>query len=210
MLTKSEAVWRYLLTQPHGDSAAHTTVGRISQDLHLAPSTINKALSGPRNAGYVVSSRQSGIRLESPGGLQRYWNGRRRLVADIELALHVGKPVDEIEASLPEKMVLTAFSAARLRFGDGIGAYRQVWCYGSAAVARHLFPRAAEVDSVAEADLLVLRADALLGAISETFQKRVAPVCQIHADLSKIGAPEADVYLAALQVRAAALVKVRA
>lgn len=90
--------------------------------------------------------------------------------------------VEKLEASLPERAILTAYSGFRAKFGSAPADYEQVLVYADAEDMLRLFKPTRRK----KRNLLVLTPDEHLQRLSED---RIAPVAQIYVDLWQLGAP---------------------
>jgi hypothetical protein len=97
--------------------------------------------------------------------------------------------IREIEAGLPASAIPTAFTAfVNHRGGNLIADYEQVVAYGDGDEVRRRFPRRR-----GQPNLLILEPDPLLPRYG-----RVAPRCQVYADLFNLPTWQAQRFLEAL------------
>jgi hypothetical protein len=188
VISKIEAVWRHMLVSALDRGERRTSLTQLSGELGLPISTIHAALERPRSIGAVRGSA-SGVRILDPKRLQLLWAARRDLQRDVVYATRVARAVDEIEADLPIAAIPTAFTAFVLRAGRNLVAdYEQVAVYADGRdMMRRFAPRRGEPN------LIVLEPDPLLAGYG-----RLAPQCQVYADLFNLPSWQAQRFLEAL------------
>ncbi len=188
MISKTEVVWRHLLVGSLEFGNRRTSLTELSHELGLPVSTIHTALERPRAIG-AVRGTAAGIRVLDPKRLQLLWAARRDLMRDLVYETRVTLPVDHIESRLPSAVIPTAFTAFVMRAGRNVVAdYEQVVVYADAQEVRRLFgPRRGEPN------LIVLEPDPLLVRYG-----RLAPQCQVYADLFNLPSWQAQRFLEVL------------
>lgn len=189
MISRTEVVWRHLLVAALDLDIRRSSLTQLSTELDLPVSTIHKALERPRAIGAVRGSA-SGLRVLDPKRLQLMWAAQRDLKRDIVYATRVPMTVSEIEARLPLSAIPTAYTAfVRHEGGRNLVAdYEQVVVYADANEVRRRFPRRR-----GQPNLLILEPDPLLSRYG-----RVAPRCQVYADLFNLPTWQAQRFLEAL------------
>src|SRR5712692_5863945 len=188
MISRTERVWRHLLVAALDLGIRRSSLTQLSAELDLPVSTIHKALERPRAIGAVRGS-PSGLRVLDPKRLQIMWAVQRDLNSDIVYATRVPMTVSEIEARLPVSVIPTAYTAFVLHEGRNLVAdYEQVVVYGDGNEVRRRFP-----PRRGQANLLILAPDPLLSRYG-----RVAPRCQVYADLFNLPTWQAQRLLEAL------------
>lgn len=188
MLNRTEIVWRHLLVGAFDQGIRRSSLTQLSAELELPMSTIHKALERPRAIGAVRGGAR-GLRVLDPKRLLLIWAALRDLNGDIAYATKVPMAVGEIEARLPISAIPTAYTAFVQHEGRNLVAdYEQVVVYADANEVRRRFPRRR-----GEANLLVLEPDPLLSRYG-----RVAPGCQVYADLFNLPTWQAQRFLEAL------------
>ncbi len=188
MLSRTEAVWRHLLVGAFDRGIRRSSLTQLSAELDLPVSTIHKALERPRAIGAVRGSA-SGLRLLDPKRLLLLWAALRDLNGDLVYATKVPMAVNEIEARLPISAIPSAYTAFVQHEGRNLVAdYEQVVVYAEANEVRRRFP-----SRRGDANLLVLEPDPLLSRYG-----RVAPRCQVYADLFNLPTWQAQRFLEAL------------
>jgi len=188
MITRTEMVWRHLLVAAFDQGIRRSSLTKLSAELDLPVSTIHKALERPRAIGAVRGSA-SDLRVLDPKRLQLMWAAVRNLSADIVYTTRVPMAVSEIEARLPVYAIPTAYTAFVQHQGRNLVAdYEQVVVYADASEVRRRFPPRS-----GHANLLVLEPDPLLSRYG-----KVAPRCQVYADLFNLPTWQAQRFLEAL------------
>ena len=188
MISRTEMVWRHLLVAAQDLGIRRSSLTQLSVELELPVSTIHKALERPRAIGAVRGSA-SGLRVLDPKRLQLVWAAQRDLNRDIVYSTRVPMSVSEIEARLPVSAIPTAYTALVLHEGRNLVAdYEQVVVYAGANEVRRRFPHGR-----GQANLLVLEPDPLLSRYG-----RIAPRCQVYADLFNLPTWQAQRFLEAL------------
>lgn len=188
MISKTEMVWRHLLVAALDEGNRRSSLAQLSAELGLPISTVHQALERPRAIG-AVRGGAGGLRVLDPKRLMLMWAGRRNLTQDVLYATRVSAPLVEIEDRLPDSAIPTAYTAHVRHAGRNLVAdYDQVVVYADEAHMRKLFaPRRGAPN------LLVLEADPLLPRYG-----RIAPRCQVYADLFNLPSWQAQRFLDAL------------
>jgi hypothetical protein len=188
MLKRTEMVWRHLLVGAFDQGSRRSSLTQLSEELNVPVSTIHKALERPRAIGAVRGSA-SGLRVLDPKRLLLLWAAHRDLNGDIVYATKVPMSVSEVEARLPSSAIPTAYTAFVQYEGLNLVAdYEQVLVYADVTEMRRRFP-----SRRGEANLLVLEPDPLLNRYG-----KVAPRCQVYADLFNLPSWQAQRFLEAL------------
>jgi hypothetical protein len=188
MITRTEIVWRHLLVATLDRGTRRSSLTQLSGELELPLSTIHKALERPRAIGAVRGST-NGLRVLDPRRLLLLWAARRDMSQDVVYATRARLPISEIEARLPETAIPTAYTAyVRHQGGNQVADYDQVVVYGDANEVRRRFAH-----RPGQPNLLVLDPDPLLSRYG-----RVAPRCQVYADLFNLPSWQAQRFLEAL------------
>lgn len=187
MITRTEMVWRHLLVAALDQGIRRSSLTQLSAELELPVSTIHKALERPRAIGAVRGSA-SGLRLLDPKRLLLLWAALRDLNGDVVYATKVPMAVSAIEARLPLSAIPTAYTAFVEHEGRNLIAdYEQVVVYADANEVRRRFP-----PRRGQPNLLILEPDPLLPRYG-----RVAPRCQVYADLFNLPTWQAQRFIAA-------------
>jgi hypothetical protein len=135
-----------------------------------------------------VRGSASGLRVLDPKRLQLMWAALRDLHRDLVYATRVSMSMTEIEARLPVSAIPTAYTAfVQHERRNLVADYEQVVVYADGNQLRRLFP-----PRRGQANLLVLEPDPLLSRYG-----RVAPRCQVYADLFNLPTWQAQRFLEA-------------
>lgn len=181
-------VWRHLLVAANDSGIRRSSLTKLSAELELPVSTIHKALERPRAIGAVQGSA-GGLRVLDPRRLQLMWAASRDLRRDLVYTTRVPMAIREIEARLPTSAIPTAYTAFVQHEGRNVVAdYEQVVVYADGNELRRLFP-----PRPGQANLLVLEPDHLLRRYG-----KVAPTCQVYADLFNLPTWQAQRFLETL------------
>jgi hypothetical protein len=188
MISRTEMVWRHLLVAALDLDIRRSSLTQLGAELDLPVSTIHKALERPRAIGAVRGGAR-GLRVLDPKRLQLLWAATRHLSGDIVYATRVPMSASEIEARLPLSAIPTAYTAFVRHEGRNLVAdYEQVVVYADGNEVRRRFPLRR-----GQANLLVLEPDPLLRRYG-----KVAPRCQVYADLFNLPTWQAQRFLEAL------------
>jgi hypothetical protein len=174
MLSKTEAVWRYLLVDAlEQGQSREPSITAVASDLGLGISTVHKALARPTEIGAVIVHPSRGVRIVDPWRLLILWAGKRKLSADVRLRTTTDIPVHEVESRIVRSGgVLSGFGGLVGKMGENpIAAYDSVIFYGD------------DLRGIPEAEdgatkLVMLEPDPLLEHYG-----RIAPLSQCWVDL---------------------------
>jgi hypothetical protein len=188
MISRTEMVWRHLLVGALDLGVRRSSLTQLSAELELPISTIHKALERPRAIG-AVRGGAGGLRVLDPKRLQLLWAAQRDLFRDIVYATRVQMAVREIEARLPGSAIPTAYTAFVLHEGRNLIAdYEQVVVYADPDEVKRQFPQRR-----GQPNLVALEPDPVLSRYG-----RIAPRCQVYADLFNLPTWQAQRFLKAL------------
>ena len=188
MISKTEIVWRHLLVAALDRGSRRSSLTQLSAELDLPVSTIHQAVERPREIGAIRGGTR-GLRVLDPRRLQLLWAARRNVKQDVVYATRAPMSIAEIEERLPESAIPTAYTAYVGYEGRNLVAdYDQVVVYADGSEMRKLFaPRRGAPN------LLVLDPDPLLPRYG-----RMAPRCQVYADLFNLRSWQAQRFLESL------------
>src|SRR5450759_1235134 len=188
MISRTEMVWRHLLVAALDLDIRRSSLTQLGAELDLPVSTLHKALERPRVIGAVRGGAR-GLRVLDPKRLQLLWAATRHLSEDIVYATRVPMSTSEIEARLPVSAIPTAYTAFVRHEGRNLVAdYEQVVVYADGNEVRRRFPLRR-----GQANLLVLEPDPLLSRYG-----KIAPRCQVYADLFNLPTWQAQRFLETL------------
>ena len=126
-MKRTEEVYREILHQAEIGNRALTQKA-ISEKLDLSISNVSIALKPLRRMG-AISVMKMLFRIVNSKKILYYWASARNLEKDIIYATRSEKSVADIEKSMPDSAVFTAYSAYRLKFKDAPADYSEVYVY---------------------------------------------------------------------------------
>jgi len=170
-MLKSEIVYRELLESKE----KRLSQLWLSKTLGFSLSTINNALKPLKEMG-AVEILQRGLKLRDKEKILLYWASIRNLKKDLVYSTRAEMPPSEIEKSMPQGIVYTAFSAFKFMFKDVPADYSEVYVFSSEVEkVKKTFPA-----QKGPQNLFILKPDKRLFEISK---ENIAPASQIFADL---------------------------
>lgn len=192
----SEIVYREITTSHTKGVNRFTQLG-LSRELALSLSVVNSAVEKLERIG-AVRVEQMCFYVIDFEKLMMYWATHRNIDKDIVYATRVNMPVKEIEASMPEGIAFTAYTAYRLIFKDAPSDYGEVYAYATPEAVGELKRRFKRSEGIP--NLVVLKADRVLEKdIKERKMERMsAPAAQVFVDLWNINTWTAKEYTDAL------------
>ena len=128
---KFERVYREILYTVLDEKKPDATFKQreLSKSTGLSISTVNYALK-PLEEMNAIQKRRFGFNVIDPKKILFYWASIRKLTKDTVCRLAVNEIVERIEASIPAKAVLTAYSAFKFKFGNIPSEYSEIVVYG--------------------------------------------------------------------------------
>ncbi|MCL5099837.1 MAG: winged helix-turn-helix transcriptional regulator [Candidatus Marsarchaeota archaeon] len=159
------------------------TQKELSERLHISIGNVNRALSKLEEINAVAVGRRS-FRVTALDRLLLYWATHRKLYNDVIYKALSELSVADTEASLPNGIAFTAYTAYKKTYGNVPADYSEVFVYVTEAAGeaiRQRFPKQGTAPN-----LFVLRADAVLSKRIASGKARVVPVPNIFADLWNI------------------------
>ena len=100
----------------------------ISDKLNLSLSNVNNALAPLRRMN-AISVKKMCFHITNQRKILYHWASARNLKKDIIYSTRAEKSVIEIEKSMPDTAIFTAYSGYRLRFKDAPADYSEVYVY---------------------------------------------------------------------------------
>ena len=172
----------------------------LAKSLGVSLSTVNSAISGLEEINAVKVGRRSFSVIEMER-LLLYWATKRKLSNDIVYQTRVDEPAREIEASQPDDIAFTCYTAYRLLFREAPADYSEVYVYAgrdSLEEIKRRFERRG-----GPPNLIVLKADPLLEYMIEGKRLKHSAVCgaQLFVDLWNLKAWYAKDFTDALSKR---------
>jgi len=188
-MLKNEFVYRELLFQAFENSVREFTQKALSVELGLSLSHVNHALKPLKRMG-AIKIRPQGLVLVNPKKVLLYWCSVRNVQKDIVYSTRVDASVREIEKSMPQGTVFTAYSGFKFAFNETPSDYSVVYVYaGNIAEIKKRFPEKSE-----PFNLIVLQADSLL----KKYGKKIS-LAQLFVDLWSLPEWFAKDYLKAME-----------
>jgi hypothetical protein len=179
MLSKTEQVWRHLVTGAIEQGRRRwPSVTALAGELEMGVSTVHRALSHPVEIGAVDVLPGGGVRVVDPGRVLVLWAGQRRLRRDIIDRVQVPGSAPVVERSIRNRAaVLGGFGAVVAHIGGNtIADYETVLVYGEPRLTRRR--PVTDPDPSRVTEIVVLEPDPLLARYG-----RVAPLTQAWVDL---------------------------
>ncbi|MHB1830428.1 MAG: hypothetical protein ACYCO0_03460 [Candidatus Micrarchaeaceae archaeon] len=157
----------------------------LSKRLSISISTVNSAIKNVYKINAIQIKRRS-FSIIALDRLMLYWATHRAIEKDISFSVHADMPIKEIEASVPDGVAFSAFTAYKKTYSSTPADYSEVYLYATEAAAAEIKKRFPAGNG--SANLIVLNADQLLAKrINESLIKNQSvPITQVFADLWNI------------------------
>ncbi len=126
-MKRTEEVYREMLYQAEKGNNILTQKA-ISDKLDISLSGINNALAPMRRMN-AVSIRKMCFHIINQKKMLYYWASIRNLKKDIIYSTRYEKGVIEIEKSMPDTIIFTAYSGYRLKYKEAPADYSEVYVY---------------------------------------------------------------------------------
>ena len=194
---KEEAVIREILCEVlYGNNAIEQK--RISQLLRVSIGLVNKTVTKLERMGAVFKTGRS-YSVTSFKKVLMLWASLRNLQRDLIYSTRVGGSVREIERSLPDGSILSAYTAFNYLFNEVPADYSEVWTYvpeDILAEVKERFP-----SNNLPGNLYVLKTNTLLLENSKRYSKGInmVSVPQLYVDLWNIPSWYSKEYIALLE-----------
>jgi hypothetical protein len=194
---KEEAVIREILCEVlYGNNAIEQK--RISQLLRVSIGLVNKTVTKLDRMGAVSKTGRS-YSVTSFKKVLMLWASLRNLQRDLIYSTRVGGSVREIERSLPDGSILSAYTAFNYLFNEVPADYSEVWTYvpeDILAEVKERFP-----SNNLPGNLYVLKTNTLLLENSKRYSKGInmVSVPQLYVDLWNIPSWYSKEYIALLE-----------
>lgn len=194
---KEEAVIREILCEVlYGNNAIEQK--RISQLLQVSIGLVNKTVARLEQMG-AMSKTGRNYSITSYKKVLMFWSSLRNLQRDLIYSTRVSGPVREIERSLPDGSILSAYTAFNYLFNEAPADYSEVWAY----VPEDIFSEVEErfPSNNLPGNLYVLKGDELLVENSKRYSKgmSIVSVPQLYVDLWNIPSWYSKEYIALLE-----------
>ena len=173
-MLKIEYIWRELLYRSIEESRPDFTITELSKIFNLSTSVVSHALKPLKELGIVKINKKNSKILDAER-LLFFWATRRNLKKELIYSTYNPLPVQEREASMPSKVIPTAYSAFRMYFGNPPADYENIYFYvKNVSAVEKRFPKSTKKN---QDNLFILKPDQFLRRY-----KRI-PLAQIFADL---------------------------
>ena len=126
-MKRTEEVYREMLYQAEKGNNVLTQKA-ISDKLNLSLSNVSNALSPLRRMG-AVHVKKMCFHIINTKKILYHWASIRNLKKDIIYSTRAERRVVDIEKSMPDDIVFTAYTAYRLKFKDAPADYSEVYVY---------------------------------------------------------------------------------
>lgn len=190
-MKKKEIVIRELLDIAVSEKPGITQL-ELSKKLNVSISTVNNAVKPLVQLG-AVDAKRTGLAVIDLRKSLAYLASIRNLEKDIIYKTFAGNVAD-IEKSMPQNIIYTAFSGFKFIFGDVPADYSEVYVYSDEKTMPEIkkrFPL-----SKGPANLFVIKADEQLLRLSKN---NAASLIQIYVDLWNMRQWYAKEFIAALE-----------
>jgi len=128
-MKRTEEVYRELLYQAEKGNNVLTQKA-ISDKLGMSLSNVSNAIEPLRRSG-AIDVKKMCFHIINPKKIIYHWASIRNLRKDVIYLTRSEKSVVEIEKSMPDSVVFTAYSAYKLRFKDTPADYSEVYVYSN-------------------------------------------------------------------------------
>ena len=126
-MKRTEEVYREVLYQAEKGNNTLTQKA-ISEKLSLSLSNVSNAIAPLRRMG-AISVKKMCFYVINQKKILYHWASMRNLKKDIIYSTRAEKSVVDIEKSMPDNVVFTAYTAYRLKFKDAPADYSEVYVY---------------------------------------------------------------------------------
>ena len=126
-MKRTEEVYREVLLQAEKGNNSLTQKS-ISEKLQLSLSNVHYALEPLRRMN-AIQVKKMLFQIVNAKKIIYYWASIRNLRKDVVYSTRHEKSAIEIEKSMPDSVIFTAYSGYRLRFKDAPADYSEVYVY---------------------------------------------------------------------------------
>ncbi len=128
MMLKKEIIWREILFQKIENKRGKFQQKELAEKFRFSLSTIHNALEVPRKTGAIKVTGRFFI-LENPEKMLYLWATFRNPQKDVIYQTFSNRPVRELEALMPEKVIFGCYSAYWQKFHSAPADYDKVYIY---------------------------------------------------------------------------------
>ncbi|MBS3174325.1 winged helix-turn-helix transcriptional regulator [Candidatus Woesearchaeota archaeon] len=158
-MKKSELVYRELLFNAIEKKNNKLTQLELSKKLSISLSTVNNAIKPLVNMGAIQINLRN-LRILDIKKILYHWANIRNLKKDIIYSTRIEKPVREIEKTMPDNIIFTAYSGYKIKFNDVPADYSEIYVYGDESI-KERFPKNNGIPN-----LFVLKKDIIMKEIT--------------------------------------------
>jgi len=126
-MKRIEEVYREILYQAEKGNKILTQKS-ISEKLELSLSNVNNALGPLRRMG-AIDVKKMCFHVVNTKKILYHWASVRNLRRDIIYSTRAEKSVAEMEKSMPDSVVFTAYTGYRLKFKEAPADYSEIYVY---------------------------------------------------------------------------------
>lgn len=124
-----EIIYREIMYNAIEGKKRELTQAELSRKLSASLSTVNLALQNLKNMG-AVEIHARNFHVIDVKKILYYWASIRNLNKDIIYSTRIEQSVREIEKSMPDNVVFSAYSAYKFIYNDVPADYSEVYVYG--------------------------------------------------------------------------------
>ena len=126
-MKRTEEVYREILYQAEKGNNV-LTQSDISKKLDLSLSNVSNAIAPLRRMG-AIEVKKMCFHIINTRKIVYHWASVRNLKKDIVYSTRVEKSVIEIEKSMPDSVIFTAYSGYKLKYKDMPADYSEIYVY---------------------------------------------------------------------------------
>ena len=194
-MKKLEQVYREILYQVIEEKNNTLTQKQLATKLGISLSTVNHSLSMLRKMNAVKVNIMN-LKVINPKKVLYYWASIRNLEKDIIYKTRLDKPIREIENTMPDNIIYTAYSAYKYKFKDVPADYSEIYIYAEDLKdLKRRFP-----ESKNTPNLFILKKD-------KNMEGKLATIANIYVDLWNLKEWYATEFLKAIEVKINAILE---
>ena len=139
-MKRIEQIYREMLYQRMEKNNAVLTQKGLSMKLGVSLSTVNYALKNLKKMG-AIEIRKMNFAIVNPKKILYYWASLRNVERDVIYSTRVNMNVSEIEKTMPQNTIFTAYSGFKFMFNEMPSDYASVCVYAKdTAEIKNRFP----------------------------------------------------------------------
>ena len=188
-MRKSETIYREILYQAIEKRNHRLTQSELAKSLNVSLSIVNSSVKILHNMG-AVEIKQRHFQILDIKKILYYWASIRNLQKDIIYKTRAEMPITQIEKSMPNDIIFTAYGGYKFLFKDVPADYSEVYIYGDVDIKKR-FPL-----EKGTPNLFVLKKDSII----ERYGKHTT-IANTFVDLWNLREWYAKEFVKALEVR---------